>query len=282
MVSLKLAAFRHDDRDYCGIVRGAEVFVLSVSRLDDLIARGVAPSEFESGSTFHLSEVQIRAPLRPRKNVFCVGLNYLDHVAEGNRTFGRNVQDQEVPVFFTKPPTAIVGPFDDVLLHTAVSAQLDWEVELGVVIGRSGLNISREAAPDYVFGYTVINDVTSRDIQSRHKQWFKGKGLDGSCPMGPWIVTADELPDPQALKVVCRVNGVEKQSASTAQMIFDVATIIESLSQGLTLEPGDIIATGTPSGVGFARNPPEWLKDGDIIESEVSGVGVMRNSVRAV
>jgi 2-keto-4-pentenoate hydratase/2-oxohepta-3-ene-1,7-dioic acid hydratase in catechol pathway len=159
---------------------------------------------------------------------------------------------------------------------------LDWEVELGVVIGRSGLNISHEAAPDYVFGYTVINDVTSRDIQSRHKQWFKGKGLDGSCPMGPWIVTADELPDPQALKVVCRVNGVEKQSASTAQMIFDVATIIESLSQGLTLEPGDIIATGTPSGVGFARNPPEWLKDGDIIESEVSGVGVMRNSVRAV
>jgi 2-keto-4-pentenoate hydratase/2-oxohepta-3-ene-1,7-dioic acid hydratase in catechol pathway len=282
MVSLKLAAFRHDDRDYCGIVRGAEVFVLSVSRLDDLIARGVAPSEFESGTAFHLSEVQILAPLRPRKNVFCVGLNYLDHVAEGNRTFGRNVQDQEVPVFFTKPPTAIVGPFDDVLLHTAVSAQLDWEVELGVVIGRSGLNISREAAPDYVFGYTVINDVTSRDIQSRHKQWFKGKGLDGSCPMGPWIVTADELPDPQALKVVCRVNGVEKQSASTAQMIFDVATIIESLSQGLTLEPGDIIATGTASGVGFARNPPEWLKDGDIIESEVSGVGVMRNSVRAV
>lgn len=279
---MKLATFHHDDRELCGIVRGDRIAVLSVSGLQDLIDRGVDASEFQSGTEFELSEVQLLAPLRPRKNVFCVGLNYLDHVAEGNRTFGRNVQNQDVPVFFTKPPTAVVGPYDDVLLHTDVSTQLDWEVELGVVIGRSGISIDGDSALDHVFGYTVVNDVTSRDIQSRHKQWFKGKGLDGSCPIGPWIVTADEIPDPQTLNVACRVNGVEKQSASTAQMIFDVRAIIASLSEGLTLEPGDLIATGTPSGVGFARNPPEWLKDGDVIESEVRGIGVMRNVVRAI
>ncbi|HEX5939660.1 MAG TPA: fumarylacetoacetate hydrolase family protein [Dehalococcoidia bacterium] len=263
-------------------MRADEVAVLSVPSVYALIERGVDPAEFASGSDFKLSEVELLAPIRPRKNVFCVGLNYLDHIAEGNRTFGREVKDQEAPVFFTKPPTAIVGPFEDVLLHTAVSTQLDWEVELGVVIGRAGRNISREDALDYVFGYTVVNDVTSRDVQSRHKQWFRGKGLDGSCPIGPWIVTVDELPDPQKVNITCRVNGIEKQSANTAQMIFDVRTIIEELSQGLTLEPGDVIATGTPSGVGFARTPPEWLADGDVMESEIEGIGTIRNRVRAV
>jgi 2-keto-4-pentenoate hydratase/2-oxohepta-3-ene-1,7-dioic acid hydratase in catechol pathway len=262
-------------------VRGDEVARLSAPSLLDLIERGVDPSEFESGSEFKLSEVRVVAPLRPRKNVFCVGLNYLDHVAEGNRTFGRSIQEQEVPVFFTKPPTAVVGPYDEVLLHQSVSVQLDWEVELGVVIGKAGRNIPRDSALDYVFGYTIVNDITSRDVQSRHKQWFRGKGLDGSCPIGPWIVTGDEL-DPQNLSLVCKVNGVEKQAAQTSQMIFDVATIIESLSQGLTLEPGDILATGTPSGVGFARTPPEWLQAGDVVESEISGIGALRNRVRAV
>jgi 2-keto-4-pentenoate hydratase/2-oxohepta-3-ene-1,7-dioic acid hydratase in catechol pathway len=280
---MKLATFEHDGTTHVGVVDGEMIAALSVPDMGDLIARSVDPIEFARGPAYKVSEVALLAPIsKPAKNVFCVGLNYLDHVAEGNRTFGRNISGQEVPVFFTKPPTAVIGPYDDILLHRSLSEQLDWEVELGVVIGTPGRNIAPDEALAHVFGYTVVNDVTSRDIQSRHKQWFKGKGLDGSCPIGPWIVTADEITSPQALDVSCRVNGETMQSASTAQMIFDVATIISVLSQGMTLEPGDIIATGTPSGVGFARTPPVWLKDGDIVETEVSRIGVMRNRVRAV
>lgn len=280
---MKIATFVHDGKLQCGAVSGDEVSLISVPDVCDLITRAIDPAEFLTKSTLDLEEVELRAPFpRPNKNIFCVGLNYLDHVAEGNRTFGRNVGEQEVPVFFTKPPTAVVGPFDDILLHANVSEQLDWEAELAIVIGREGRNITQDEALDYVFGYTLVNDITSRDIQSRHKQWFRGKGLDGSCPMGPWIVTTDEIPDPQVLDITSKVNGETMQSANTAQMIFSVPVIIESLSAGLTLEPGDVIATGTPSGVGFARDPQVWLKDGDIVETEVSAIGVMRNTVRAV
>ncbi|MEX2237029.1 MAG: fumarylacetoacetate hydrolase family protein [Dehalococcoidia bacterium] len=280
---MKLVSFIHGGRRQIGELLDGEVCVLSVPDMVELIEQTPEPSTFETGSILKLKDVQLLAPIpRPRKNIFCVGLNYSDHVAEGNRTFGRDVSSQDVPVFFTKPPTAVVPPGGDILLHRGVSEQLDWEVELGVVIGAECRDVTPETALGYVFGYTIVNDVTSRDIQSRHRQWFKGKGLDGSCPIGPCILTADEVPDPQQLQLACRVNGVEKQSASTAQMIFDVATIISVLSQGLTLEPGDIIATGTPSGVGFARTPPEWLKDGDLVESEVSGIGVLTNRVRAV
>lgn len=280
---MKLATFIHDGKTQCGAVEGDELALLSVPDICDLISRDAEPETFLTKSRLDLSEVELLSPIpRLNKNVFCVGLNYSDHVAEGNRAFGREVSEQQVPVFFTKPPTAVIGPNADILLHRAVSEQLDWEAELGLVIGREGRNISRDQALQYVFGYTLVNDVTSRDVQSRHKQWFRGKGLDGSCPIGPWIVTADEIPDPQALEISCRVNGETMQSANTAQMIFSVAEIIEYLSAGLTLEPGDIIATGTPSGVGFARTPPLWLKDGDLVETEVSAIGVMRNTVRAV
>jgi 2-keto-4-pentenoate hydratase/2-oxohepta-3-ene-1,7-dioic acid hydratase in catechol pathway len=228
-----------------------------------------------------VGNVQWCAPLpRPRKNVFCLGQNYAAHVEEGARVFNRDPSLPSAPVIFTKAPTTINGPYDDIPLHRGVTAQLDWEVELGVVVGRRGVNIAATDALAHVFGYTVINDVTGRDLQARHKQWFKGKSLDGSCPMGPVVVTADEFGDPRDKRVSLRVNGLPKQDATTSDMIFPVAEIIEWLSQGLTLEPGDIIATGTPEGVGMGRVPQEWLQHGDVVEAEVEGIGVMRNRVR--
>ena len=233
-----------------------------------------------SGSSHPLSAIRWHAPIpRPLKNIFCMGLNYAAHVNEGARAFGRDPKLPTMPVIFTKAPTTVNGPFDEVPRHAGIMEQMDWEVELGVVIGRAGRNISRDRALEHVFGYTVINDVTARDLQSAHKQWFKGKSLDGSCPMGPVVVTADEFGDPQQKRVTCRVNGVTKQDANTSNMIFPVAEVIEWLSKGLTLEPGDIIATGTPEGVGMGRTPQEWLQDGDLVETEVEGIGTMRNRI---
>jgi 2-keto-4-pentenoate hydratase/2-oxohepta-3-ene-1,7-dioic acid hydratase in catechol pathway len=232
-------------------------------------------------ATFGVEEVRWHAPIpRPLKNVFCVGRNYAAHVKEGAAAFKTDAKLPDIPVFFSKAVTAVSGPFDDLPRHASATAQMDWEAELGVVIGRAGRNIAARDALSHVFGYTVINDVTARDLQQRHTQWFKGKSLDGSCPMGPVVVTADEFGDPQNKRVSLRVNGVTKQDARTSDMIFTVATIIEWLSQGLTLEPGDIIATGTPEGVGMGRTPQEWLQDGDVVETEIEGIGTMRNVVR--
>ncbi len=219
----------------------------------------------------------------PRKNVFCVGRNYAEHIAEGDRAQKQNVGVTEHPVFFTKPPTAIVPPDGDVLIFPSVSEAIDYEVELAIVIGKSGRNITKAKAYDHVFGYTILNDITARDIQRRHGgQYFKGKGLDGSCPLGPSIVTADAISDPHALSIGLSVNGEQRQSGNTADMIFDIPTLIASVSEGLTLEPGDLIATGTPSGVGYAMEPPRFLKDGDTVVCEVSEIGTLRNPVRAV
>ena len=225
-------------------------------------------------------EVRWHAPiLRPSKNVVCLGLNYVSHLEETARARGRLAKIPEVPVFFTKASTAVSGPFDPILWDATVTQQVDHEVELGVVIGVGGRNISRSKALEHVFGYTVINDVSARDLQQRHQQWFKGKSLDGFCPMGPCVVTADEFGDPQDKRISLRVNGITKQDASTAAMIFPVTVIIEFLSQGMTLEPGDIISTGTPEGVGLGRNPPEYLQNGDLVEAEVEGIGTLRNRV---
>jgi 2-keto-4-pentenoate hydratase/2-oxohepta-3-ene-1,7-dioic acid hydratase in catechol pathway len=184
-------------------------------------------------------------------------------------------------VFFTKPPTSVVGPHDDIPWDRSVTQQVDWEVELGVILGVGGRNIPRHAALEHVFGYTVVNDVSARDLQKSHSQFFKGKSLDGFCPMGPLVVTADEFGDPQAKQLTLRVNGASKQNGNTRDMIFPIDRLIESLSQGLTLEAGDILATGTPDGVGFARTPPEFLQDGDIMETDVEGIGTMRNRIVA-
>ena len=226
--------------------------------------------------TRQLAEVEVLAPLDPpRGNVIAIGLNYAKHASETARLAGTGAQP---PTVFTKAMTSITGPYNDIPIDRAVSDQMDWEVELGVVIGRGGINIAREDALDHVFGYTVINDVSARDIQTGWGgQFFKGKSLDATCPSGPWVVTRDEIPDPQALDLRLTVNGVVKQDATTAGMIHPVDSIISWVSIGMTLPPGTLIATGTPEGVGFARTPPEFIQVGDVVEAEVGGVGKLRN-----
>ena len=230
--------------------------------------------------THPLSSIRWHAPIpRPAKNVFCLGANYVAHAKESAQARGREMKIPTVPVIFTKASTAVSGPFDEVAVDRAATQQVDWEVELGVVIGRSGRNIAKADALSHVFGYTVINDLSARDLQQQHLQWFKGKSLDGFCPMGPMIVTADEFGDPQNKRLQLRVNGTTKQDGSTANMIFPVDAIIEWLSKGLTLEAGDVIATGTPEGVGMGRTPQEFLQSGDVVETEVEGIGVLRNKI---
>jgi len=228
-----------------------------------------------------LGSLRLLAPIpRPRKNVFCVGWNYLEHFEEGAKARPHVQEMPAHPAFFTKAPTAVNGPYDAIPLHAGVTAKLDWEVELGVVIGRGGRNIAEADAMKHVYGYTVVNDVSAREVQRQHgQQWFKGKSLDGTCPMGPWIVTADEVPDPQVLSVTCRLNGVVKQDSNTRHMYFRIPRIIAELSAGLTLEPGDVISTGTPAGVGHARTPPEFMRAGDVLETEVEGIGALRNRI---
>jgi len=227
-----------------------------------------------------LADVKLHAPIpRPVKNVFCVGWNYLEHFDEGARKLQDNRELPKWPVFFSKATTAVNGPFDPVPFEAKVSTSLDWEVELGMIIGTTGKNIGEGDAMRHVFGYTVINDVSWRDLQRRHGgQWHKGKSLDGTCPMGPWIVTADSI-DPNNLRVTCRVNGVTKQDSNTKHLYFKLPRLIAELSAGMTLEAGDVISTGTPEGVGFARNPPEFLKPGDLLETEIEGIGVLRNPI---
>lgn len=232
------------------------------------------------GERIRLADVRLDAPLRPHKNVFCVGRNYLAHAEEGARARGQELKLPDVPTFFTKAPTAIAAPDEDLALDPGASSEYDWEAELAVVIGKRCRDVPESDALDVVFGYTCCNDVTARDLQKAHVQWFKGKSLDHTCPLGPWIVEAADVGDPQKLEISLTVNGVEKQHSNTRNMIFPVATIIASLSRALTLEPGDVIATGTPEGVGFARTPPEFLHDGDVMEIQIERVGTLRNAVR--
>jgi 2-keto-4-pentenoate hydratase/2-oxohepta-3-ene-1,7-dioic acid hydratase in catechol pathway len=243
------------------------------------VAAGLAEKPPE-GTLYPAAEVTLLAPIpRPRKNVFCVGRNYREHVKEGDRMFGRTAAFPKVPNFFTKAPTAVVGPDAEVLYPSQVTQKLDYEIELGVVIGKAGKDIPREAAYDHVFGYTIINDVSARDLQADHVQFFKGKTLDSHCPMGPWIVDKAEIGDPTTLELVFSLNGEERQRDHVSSLIFDIPAIIESLSAGCTLEPGDVIATGTPSGVGFGFDPPRLMKGGDVMTSSIDRIGVLVNRV---
>ena len=222
-----------------------------------------------------LARVKLLAPLDPpRGNVIAIGRNYAKHAAE---TAAKG-EKPKPPTVFSKAITSITGPNDDIPIDPAVSEEIDWEVELGVVIGKAGVNITREDALEHVFGYTVINDVTARDIQSDWGgQYFKGKSLDSSCPSGPWVVTPDEVDDPQALNLRLTVNGALKQDGTTSEMIHPVDSIISWVSIGMTLLPGMMIATGTPDGVGFARTPPEFIHVGDVVEAAVESIGTLRN-----
>ena len=228
-------------------------------------------------------QVALLAPIpRTRKNVFCVGRNYVEHVNEGARAMGTQLKLPEVPQFFTKAPTAINSPGAPVRLDAKLTRLLDYEVELAVVIGRTGRDIPRERAYEHVFGYTIANDVTARDLQRRHDQWFKGKSLDTTLPLGPWIIDSEEIGDPTTLELSLTVNGEQRQRAKASQMIFDIPEIIASLSAGLTLEAGDVIATGTPSGVGFAMDPPKGLKDGDVVVARIDRIGELVSPIEGV
>ena len=227
------------------------------------------------------ARIHWHAPIpRPSKNIFCLGLNYATHVRETSKP-GKEPKLPEVPVFFTKAPTAVNGPYDSIPWDRSATEQVDYEVELGVIVGVTGRNLTRAASRRHVFGYTIVNDVSARDLQFRHGQWFKGKSLDGFCPMGPVVVTADEFGDAQRKRLSLRVNGATKQNATTADMIFPIDVILEHLSRGMTIEAGDIIATGTPDGVGLGRTPPEYLRDDDVIEAEIEGIGTLRNQLVA-
>jgi 2-keto-4-pentenoate hydratase/2-oxohepta-3-ene-1,7-dioic acid hydratase in catechol pathway len=235
----------------------------------------------QAGAVLKLSQVKIVSPIPwPRKNVILLGVNYKEHIEEGARARSIELKYPEAPVFFTKPATAVIGHLGKVVHHKATE-KLDYEVELAVVMGKKGRDIPKDKVYDYIFGYTICLDMTARDLQRKHGQWFKGKSLDTYCPLGPWIVHKSALPDPQNLRLVCRVNGQVMQDDKTSNMIFDIATTIESLSQGMTLEPGEIVSTGTPSGVGFARVPPFFLKPGDKVEADIEGIGVLQVEIAA-
>ena len=283
---MQLMTCRYGGEVRLGVVRGAQVSLLegdwprSMLALIDAGPGLWARLAQASGAHVALSAVEPLAPVPlPRKNIMCLGWNYADHAHESAGVRGKEAELPEYPIVFTKNVTSVNAPYGDIPYRGEVSAQLDWEVELGVVIGIGGRGITRAKALSHVFGYTVINDVSARDLQFRHKQYFIGKSLEGFCPMGPVIVTADEIPDPQVLDLRSWVNGASKQSSNTRYQIFPVAEVISVLSRGMRLEPGDIIATGTPSGVGFARKPPEFLKPGDVVECDIERIGRLRNRV---
>lgn len=245
-------------------------------------AAGQEPGAGARGSArLPISAVQLEAPLPvPRRNLFCVGRNYRAHAKELSGTLF--VKDEKPidlwPMVFTKVPESVIGPGAAIRLPGSISSQIDYEAELAVVIGRGGVNIPRARAMDHVWGYTIVNDVTARDVQSRHHQWHLGKSFDTFCPMGPHLVSADEL-DGRDTRVRLWVNGQLRQDARTSELIFDIPTLIETCSRGITLFPGDVIATGTPAGVGMGMTPPTWLARGDVVRIEIDGLGVLENPV---
>ena len=255
------------------IIRGGEGTLAALQRV---VSRS---GEFPD-AWMDAAQVRFLAPIPVLvRNVFCVGRNYLDHVREGYAAAGTEARLPEVPQFFTKATGAVNAPDGDVRLDPQITRRLDYEVELAVVIGPGGRDIPAASAFEHVFGYMVANDFTARDLQRRHEQWFKGKSLDTSCPLGPCIVDRAEIGDPGTLELSLSVNGAERQRARASQMIFDIPTIIASLSAGLTLESGDIIATGTPSGVGFAMNPPQALAGGDLVVARIDRIGELHNRI---
>ncbi len=290
---MKIARFQHANGVHLGLVDTERGTIRTLAdepgSFDPMIAvieahdAGRAPVATEH--EIPLAEVRLLHPIaRPGKNVICVGKNYREHAEEFSRSgfdssAGREAQAvPDAPIVFSKAPCALAGARDDIVVPAALSGSVDYEGELGVVIGRRGRAITAANAYDHIFGYAVINDVTVRDLQSRHKQWLLGKSLDTFCPMGPWLVTGDEL-DPEDLELSCWVNDELRQQANTRDLIFDIPTIIETVSMSMTLEAGDIIATGTPAGVGIGYDPPKFLHHGDVVRVAIRGIGEIENKL---
>ncbi|MGW2339542.1 fumarylacetoacetate hydrolase family protein [Streptomyces sp. NPDC001661] len=278
---MKIARVRHEGRVLAARVDGDTVFPVVAEdqrhmsdAVRDLIADGTAEETLSADVPgVPLADVELLSPLAAPQKIVCIGLNYADHIRE------TGLDTPKVPLAFVKTAQCLTGPTATVRVPNGATEQLDWEAELAVVIGREARDVSAEDAVSYVFGYTVANDVSARDAQFSDGQWFRGKNFDGFCPLGPWIVTPADVPDPRDLAIAARVNGVTVQDSSTKEMIFAVAEIISYLSRYMTLHPGDVIATGTPHGVGMGREPQLWLKDGDVVEVEVEGIGLLRNPI---
>lgn len=288
---MKLISFKVGQDVRAGLLDGAHVVDASGTvagmqeLLEEIVTLGLpaVTAALAEAPRHALADVRLIAPLpRPRKNIFCVGKNYHEHAKEfsasGFDSSGKEASP-ELPIVFSKPATTVIGPDDDIPGYLDPTASVDYENELAVVIGKPGRGIRAEDAYSHVLGYTIVNDVTSRTLQRDHKQWYLGKGIDGFCPMGPAIVTADEIADVRTLRLRTLVNGVERQNAQVMDLIFDIPTLIETISRTMTLETGDIIATGTPAGVGIGETPPRFLQKGDKLELSIDGIGVLRNTV---
>ena len=251
-----------------------------IAEITELVAD--TPAEFFEEISYELDEVTFLAPIeKPRKNIIGIGLNYTEHVAESARTLDTTGKLPTQPIIFSKPPTTVTATNTEVIKNTKLTQQLDYECELAVIISNKGKYVPKSEALDYVFGYTIINDISARDCR-REGQWIVSKGQDTFAPMGPILVTKDEIENPHNLNLSLKVNGVEKQNSNTKLMLFNINDLIEDLSTVFTLEPGDIIATGTPAGVGAGRNPQEWLHNGDVIEATIEGIGTIVNTIREI
>ena len=241
-----------------------------------------AEAALKSGAGAVAGPVKLLAPIKPKKNVFCVGRNYIKHIEEGFRARGMPVRMPSHLELFSKPPTCVIGTEDEIIWNSAATQQLDYEVEFTLIIGKDGKDISADNAYDHIYGYTIGNDVSAREVQRDHGQWFKGKSMDTFCPLGPCIVPKRYYPNAQNAQVMTRVNGEIRQNENTSDMLYNIPRIVEILSTALTLEQGDVIITGTPSGVGMGMDPPGFMKDGDVVECEIEGIGVLRNRVKEV
>lgn len=293
---MKLVTYRYQNERHLGIIdpESGQLYPASAcvsGAPDDMVTwikhygTDVPDVSTRDVESLPLDRVVLEAPIpHPERNIICVGKNYLAHAGEFSRSgfdrsdAAKSADAPEAPIIFTKAPSSVIGPGDAVVYPTGHSEKLDYEAEVGVVIGRGGRNISRADAYRHVCGYVIINDVTARDLQALHRQWFIGKSMDTFCPMGPWLVTPDEI-DPENLNVRCWVNDELRQEANTRDLIFDIPTLIQTLSAGITLVPGDIIATGTPQGVGIGFDPPRFLKPGDQMRVAVDGLGELVNEV---
>ena len=288
---MKLVTYRRDGAEAVGVLRkdGAALLPLPAPDRNTLIetmtldqVRAAAEAAEKAGAAVPLTEAELLAPIpRPRQDIVCLGMNYMDHLKEAAHYNAEAfAKEKPVAVYFSKRVSQAVAPGGFIESHADIVERLDYEVELGVILGKIAKNVKAGEAGDYIFGYTVLNDVSARDVQTGHKQWYFGKGMDGFTPMGPWIVTADEIPFPPALRISSTVNGEPRQDSNTAFFINTISDVLEELTAGMTLLPATIIATGTPAGVGMGFDPPKFLKPGDVVECSIEGIGTIRNEVR--